>query len=103
MADQMLEQSSRMMIRHPDRFFIGGEWVAPSTDAKIDVITPSTEELFVSVAEAKKADMNRAVAAAREAFDRGEWRRLGHAERGRYVKALGDALRARADDVVRIW
>ncbi|WP_157219425.1 aldehyde dehydrogenase [Flavisphingomonas formosensis] len=103
MADLTLEQSSRTMIRHPDRFFIGGEWVAPSTDTRIDVITPSTEELFVSVAEAKEADMNRAVASARATFDRGEWRRLGHAERGRYVKALGDALRARAGDVVRIW
>ncbi|WP_156681299.1 aldehyde dehydrogenase [Sphingomonas profundi] len=95
--------SSADLIRHPDRFFIGGEWVAPSSGATIDVITPSTEALFVTVAEAQEADMDRAVAAARHAFDSGEWRRLSHAERGRYVRALGDALRARADDVVRIW
>ncbi len=103
MSEITLERPTSGIIRHPDRFFIGGEWIAPSSDATIDVITPSTEELFVTVAEAQEADMNRAVAAAREAFDRGEWRRLSHAERGRYVRALGDALRARADDVVRIW
>ncbi|MES2271205.1 MAG: aldehyde dehydrogenase [Pseudomonadota bacterium] len=95
--------STSQLIRHPDRFFIGGEWVAPSSSATIDVITPSTEELFVTVAEAQEADMNHAVEAARRAFDGKAWRGLSHAERGRYVKALGDALRARADDVVRIW
>lgn len=90
-------------IRYPDRFFIGGEWVKPSSDARIDVITPSTEELYVSVAEAQAEDMRRAVAAAREAFDHGPWRKLSHAERGRHVRAIGNMLRERAADAVRIW
>ena len=38
-------------IRHPDRFFIGGDWVAPSAGGKFGVISPSTEELVMSVAE----------------------------------------------------
>ncbi|WP_300117081.1 aldehyde dehydrogenase family protein [Sphingobium sp.] len=96
-------QSGAALVRHPDKFFIGSEWTAASSGATIDVITPSTEKLFVTVAEAQEADMSRAVASAREAFDGRGWRTLSHAERGRYVKALGDALRARADDVVRIW
>ena len=91
------------LITAPDRFFIGGEWVRPSTDSRIDVITPSTEEVFVSVAEAQDADMRRAVAAARNAFDQGLWRKLSPAERGGYVRALGRALERRADDIVRIW
>lgn len=90
-------------ISHPDCFYIGGEWVKPSSDAKIDVIMPSTEELFISVAEAREADMSRAIDAARRAFDQGPWRHLSHAERGRYVKAIGDAIRARSGDVVRTW
>lgn len=90
-------------IRYPDRFFIGGEWVAPSSDKTIDVITPSTEELYVRIAEAQADDMNRAVASARQAFDHGSWRKLSHAERGRYVQAMGDMLRQRAEDAVRIW
>ena len=41
-------------IQHADRFFIGGEWVKPSSDAMIDVIDSGTEELFFSVAEARR-------------------------------------------------
>ena len=46
-------------IAHPDRFFIGGDWAQPSAGSKIDVINSGTEELFVSVAEAQEADINR--------------------------------------------
>lgn len=44
-------------LAHPDRFFIDGEWAAPSSASKIDVINSGTEELFVSVAEAQAADI----------------------------------------------
>ncbi len=91
------------LISRPDRFFIGGDWVAPSTGSRIDVINPSTEEVFVSVAEAQAVDMERAIAAAREAFDRGPWRKMSHAERGGYVRALGKAIEQRAEDFARIW
>jgi aldehyde dehydrogenase (NAD+) len=95
------QNSSR--IDHPDRFFIDGKWVEPSSDATIDVITPSTEQLFLSVAEAQVADIDRAVASARKTFDNGPWRKLSHAERGRYVRNLGAALREEAEAVVHIW
>ena len=62
-------------IRNADRFYIGGQWVTPSSDAKIDVIDPGTEERFFSVAEAQAADIGRAVGAAWEAFDDGQWPR----------------------------
>jgi aldehyde dehydrogenase (NAD+) len=91
------------MISHPDRFFIGGEWVRPSSDAKIDVIMASTEEVFISVAEAQKADVDRAVAAARKAFDHGPWRKMTPAERGKYVRKLGAKIEERAAEVVRVW
>ena len=68
-------------IKHPDMFFIDGQWTKPSSAAKIDVINSATEELFASVAEAQEADINRAVAAARKAFDHGPWPRMSHAER----------------------
>ena len=54
-------------LRHADRFFIGGEWVVPSSDSKIDVIDSDTEQVFFSVAEAQAADISRAVGAARQA------------------------------------
>ena len=48
-----------------DKIFIGGEWVKASSSDQISVINSSTEDLFFRVAEAKEADMDRAVAAAR--------------------------------------
>ena len=55
--------------------------------SKINVINCATEELFLSVAEAQEADVNRAVAAARAAFDHGPWPLMSHAERAGYLKA----------------
>ncbi|OYW91769.1 MAG: hypothetical protein B7Z23_07475, partial [Pseudomonadales bacterium 32-61-5] len=57
--------AAQQVIRQPDRFFIGGEWTKPSSGSTIDVITPSTEDIYMTVAEANSADMNQAVAAAR--------------------------------------
>ena len=90
-------------VAHPDRFFIGGEWVAPSTSAKLDVISAATEEIYLQVAEAREADMNRAIAAARTAFDHGPWPRMSHAERAGYLRKLADGLRQRSGDVAAMW
>lgn len=90
-------------IRHDDRFFIGGKWVEPSSSDVIEVIDSSTEELYFSVPEAREADMARAVDAAREAFDRGPWPRMSHAERAGYLRAMGEGLRGKADAAGQIW
>ncbi len=90
-------------IAHPDHFYIGGEWTEPSSKDRIRVIDSATEELFATVAEAREADVNRAVAAARQAFDRGPWPRLTHAQRAAYLRAIARELRNRADDMARIW
>jgi aldehyde dehydrogenase (NAD+) len=90
-------------IQHADRFFIGGQWVPPSSDATIAVTDSATEELFLSVAEAQAADIDRAVGAAREAFDAGPWPRLTHAERAGYLRAIGAELAKRSDDIGQIW
>jgi aldehyde dehydrogenase (NAD+) len=90
-------------IRHADRFFIGGEWVEPSSNSMIDVIDSATEELYFSVAEAKEPDMARAVRAARQAFDEGPWPRMTHGERAEYLRALAEGLRERTDRIGQIW
>jgi aldehyde dehydrogenase (NAD+) len=90
-------------VKQPGCFFIDGEWAAPSSASKIDVINCATEELFLSVAEAQEADVNRAVAAAKAAFDRGPWPRMGHAERAGYLKAIAREIALRGDDSAKIW
>lgn len=95
--------TARPSIARPDAFYIGGEWVAPSTGAKLDVISAVTEEVYLQVAEAGEADMNRAIAAARAAFDHGPWPRMTHAERAHYMHRLADGLRQRAADIAAMW
>ena len=76
-----LARDCRVPLKHPDRFFIGGGWVQPSSSALLDVLDSHSEEVFLSVAEAQAPDMDRAVTAAREAFDTGPWPRMSHLER----------------------
>jgi acyl-CoA reductase-like NAD-dependent aldehyde dehydrogenase len=98
-----LADGVRAPIRHADRFFIGGQWVRPSSDATIKVIDSGTEELFFCVAEAQAADISRAVEAARQAFDTGPWPRLTHAERAGYLRAIGAELVRRGEDIGQMW
>src|ERR1700728_2297998 len=90
-------------IRHTDRFYIGGQWVAPSSDATISVIDSDTEQVYFTVAEAQAADISRAVEAAREAFDNGPWPRLTHEQRAEYLRAIGSELSKRSEDLGQIW
>jgi aldehyde dehydrogenase (NAD+) len=93
----------RVPLRSVDRFFIDGAWVAPGSDAMIDVIDSGTEQLYFRVPEAQPADMDSAIGAARRAFDRGPWPRMTHAERAGYLRAMADGLAARASDYSEMW
>jgi acyl-CoA reductase-like NAD-dependent aldehyde dehydrogenase len=90
-------------IKYPDRLFIGGHWVKPVTDNMIDVVSPNSEELVLRVAEAREPDIDKAVAAARKAFDEGPWPHLSHAERADTLRAIAEQLRARNDELAFIW
>src|SRR6202046_148882 len=90
-------------IRNTDRFYIGGQWVAPSSDSTISVIDSDTEQVYFTVAEAQAADISRAVEAARNAFDNGPWTRLTHEQRAEYLRAIGAELSKRSDDLGQIW
>lgn len=76
---------------------IGGEWRAgESSFASVD---PFTGEPWALVAEASDQDVDDAVAAARAAFDEGDWSRLSGRERGRMLRALGEAIHENAEDL----
>jgi len=99
----MSARTATMPVQHADRFFIGGEWVKPSTDTSIDVIDSGTEEVYYTIASAGPDDMSRAVASARQAFDDGPWSRLTHKERAEYINALGAAVAERGDALAQLW
>lgn len=91
------------LLEHANSLYIDGAWVSSSSDATIKVVSPATEELFLTVPDATVADIDRAVAAARAAFDTGPWPRMSHAERAHYLRAIGDAMDGRVEDIARIW
>jgi betaine-aldehyde dehydrogenase len=82
-----------------ERLFIGGDWVAPSTAATIEVVSPHTEEVIARVPEAREADVDRAVAAARGAFDRGPWPRMVPGERADVMARLLAILQERSAEL----
>ncbi|WP_404476831.1 aldehyde dehydrogenase [Novosphingobium sp. BL-52-GroH] len=90
-------------LEHPGKLFIAGEWVDSDGADLIDVIAPATEDLYMQVANANVSDVDRAVAAAREAFDNGPWPRMSHAERAGYMNAMADELARRTGDIAAIW
>ena len=90
-------------LRHLDRFFVGGEWVAAASNDSIDVIDSDTEQVFFSIAAAAADDMALAVHAARIAFDEGPWPRMTHAERAGWIRELAKGVQARGDDLGQLW
>jgi aldehyde dehydrogenase (NAD+) len=89
-------------MRQHDRLFIGGEWVAPAGTATIDVISPHTEAVIGRVPEGTEADIDRAVAAARQAFDHGPWPRMSPAERAEIVGRLSAIYAERQNDMAEL-
>jgi len=90
-------------LRHPDRLFIGGQWVEAQSGRQLEVVSPDTEQVVVRVAEADERDMDRAVAAARKAFDEGPWQWYSPAERVAAMTRLVEALRRREPEIAAVW
>ncbi|MFO1352177.1 MAG: aldehyde dehydrogenase family protein [Gammaproteobacteria bacterium] len=87
-------------MTYPSKLFIGGEFVDAQDGATLAVLNPYDNSTLTHIAEAKEADVDRAVAAAQKAFP--AWSRLAAMERGRLLLKLADALEARADEFARL-
>jgi acyl-CoA reductase-like NAD-dependent aldehyde dehydrogenase len=90
-------------VAHPDRLWIGGQWVAARSQRRIELVCPNTEAVVGAVAEADASDMDAAVAAARTAFDSGAWSGLPRAERIATLKRMAAHLHARTAEIARAW
>ncbi len=82
------------------RLFIGGEYVAASSDEHLTSTDPATGETIAEVAAGTEADVDRAVAAASDAFS--AWRTKSPVERGRIVERVGTILRDRTEELARL-
>ncbi|MBV9040703.1 MAG: aldehyde dehydrogenase family protein, partial [Acidimicrobiia bacterium] len=85
-------------VEKRDVLYIGGEWVAPASGKTIEVINPATEEVVGVVPEGSESDMDRAVEAARKAFDEGPWPQTTPKERADMIRALSQGIQARSQE-----
>ena len=97
-----LGPAARAFIDKDKKLFIGGEWVAALTGETFDVIDPATGLVFDKVPRGEAADVDRAVAAARRAFDHGPWAAMSPSQRGKLVWRLGDLVEMHADEIAEI-
>lgn len=83
----------------PNRLFINGEWVNSVSGKTWSVVNPATGETLTEVALADAVDADRAVQAARRAFDEGEWPRMDPLQRGRLLYKFAERIRASLEDL----
>ncbi|GHH73535.1 aldehyde dehydrogenase [Streptomyces sulfonofaciens] len=86
------------MINYP-KLYVGGQWVEPTRAELLEVRSPHDQSLVGRAAEATPPDVDRAVRAAREAFDNGPWPRMSAAERARVIARFSELHAARADEI----
>ncbi len=89
-------------MRSYAHLFVDGGFISPATAATLDVRSPATLELIGRVPDATTADMDRAVAAARAAFDNGPWPRMTPGERADVMGRLNEEVMARIDEFASV-
>ncbi|WP_428097097.1 aldehyde dehydrogenase family protein [Candidatus Rariloculus sp.] len=89
-------------LGRPARLLIGGEWVESASGRTIPVVDPATGKTVSTIADADQTDVDRAVAAAREALEQGPWPRMRPAERQALIWRLADLIERHADELCEL-
>ncbi len=88
--------------RSTGKLFIDNRFVEAQSGKTFETVDPSTEEVLTNVAEGDKADIDKAVAAARRAFDGGAWPKMSARERGRVLLKIADLIMKHRDELARL-
>ena len=91
--------TSQKVTPKQTQLFIGGKWVNSASGQTFETINPVTEQPITSLQRAGKEDVDRAVEAARKAFDHGPWRRFSGAERGECMYRLANLIEKNAEEL----
>ncbi|MBV9655228.1 MAG: aldehyde dehydrogenase family protein [Acetobacteraceae bacterium] len=97
-----LSRAVRDFVGRRHKLLINGEWVDAQSGKTFPVFDPSNGQQIAECAEGEAADVDKAVAAARRAFEEGPWPRLKPTARGKLVWKLGDLLEAHADELAEL-
>ena len=88
-------------LKHYDQY-IGGQWAPAQSGQRLETVNPFTGQPWATVPRADAADVDRAVQAARAAFDTGPWGRMTGQERGRLMRRLAAVIAEHADEVAAV-
>jgi len=89
-------------IGRPRKMFIDNKWVEAASGKTFPVYNPATGEVMAKVAEGDREDINRAVKAARKAFESGPWPEMTASERGRLMWKLGDLIEEHLEEFAQL-
>ncbi|HXY78043.1 MAG TPA: aldehyde dehydrogenase family protein [Candidatus Acidoferrales bacterium] len=100
-AVPLVEDVSKFVAK-TRQMLINGKWVNAASGKTFPTYNPATGEVLANVAEGDKEDINRAVAAARAAFDTGPWRKLAPSQRASMMWKLGDLVEKHAEEFAQL-
>lgn len=87
---------------HATKLLINGQWVNSASGKTFPTINPATAEVITQVSEADAADVDKAVAAARMAFDKGPWRKMTGPQRSRLMNVFADLVEKHGDELAQL-
>jgi phenylacetaldehyde dehydrogenase len=102
MAVIELERRVADLATHPKRLLIGGEWVEAASGRTFETVNPATGEMLAEIAWGEAEDIDRAVRAARRAFDEGPWRKMTASDRGKLIWRIGDLILANLEELAEL-
>jgi phenylacetaldehyde dehydrogenase len=97
-VDQTVEQFTAT----PRQLFINGQWTDAASGKTFETPNPATGGTLANIAEGGAEDIDRAVRAARKAFDDGPWGRITPSERGRIIWRIGDLILEHAEELAQL-
>src|ERR1700690_1500497 len=97
-----LDRSVEEFIAVPRQLFINGQWSDAASGKTFETPNPATGETLARIAEGGAEDIDRAVRAARRAFEEGPWSRMTPSERGRIIWRIGDLTLEPADELAKL-
>jgi phenylacetaldehyde dehydrogenase len=97
-----IRPANAAFLRAPHQLLIDGQWVEAASGATLEVRDPSSHQVIATVAAADRVDVDKAVAAARRAFDDSEWSRMRPIDRERLLNRLADLIERDADELAEL-
>ena len=97
-----VDRSVEEFTAAPRKLFIDGQWTEAASGKTFETPNPATGETLARVAEGDKEDIDRAVRAARKAFEEGPWSRMSPSERGRIIWKIGDLILEHTDELAQL-